>query len=588
MLGQGQAQRSNRKVRFFVIGFALMVCLAVVAVRLFVVQILMHDQYEAAGDEERMTQRTLVAKRGEIYMMNGEDATVPVVMNEQTWTVFVDPSYVGDKEKVQEKLTEILGDKITVKWSDVWADMRKKYVAIAKSVDYETMTKIKAEDLRGVGQTATAKRAYPAGSLAAQVLGFVNAEGIGTGLEGSLNDRLEGEDGLLKTVTDVNDVPLSVGDNNVEVAARDGENIVLTLDENVQRDVEKVLKRTMEDNTGITHASAIVMNPNSGQILAMANFPTFKPDAYWAVKDAGVYTNWTTESAYEPASVCKVFTYAAAINEGKIKTTDTYVNTGTTQVYDRVIKNANPNLQLGEITLQTALDYSLNTGSVEVLRRLSGDNRIPKNTRTVLYGYLYDRFGLGQKTGVELYEAKGQVISPEEQEGNAVRYANMTFGQGMNLTMVQVAAAFASVVNGGDYYRPTIIAGTMRDGELKKAEKKEAVRQTVSAETSATMRAMLNSVRVANGGNDDIAGYSIGVKTGTAETYDEKGNYTSTKTIASAIGFGGEKGADHLPQYVIMVRLDGNTLLWGSSAAVPVFTEISNYMLQYLRLRPSE
>lgn len=594
MLRQGsntrgaQAQGPGRRSRFLILSFFVMFCLVVVVVRLFSVQVLEHEYYKAAGDEERMTQRVLRSKRGEIYMMDGKDATVPVVMNEQTWTVFVDPSYVKNKTAVQEALTEILGDSLTAKWSEVWQDMKKKYIVLAKGVDYETMARIKERNLQGVGQTATTKRAYPAGSLAAQVLGFVNAEGIGTGLEGSLNNRLKGEDGLLKTVTDVNDIPLSIGDNNVEVAARDGENIVLTLDENVQRRVEKILEAAMTRNGGISKASAVVMNPNNGQIYAMANYPSYNPGEYWKVGDAGLYTNRVTESAYEPASVCKTFTYATALNEGKISPSDTYVNTGSTEVYDRTIKNSHYSKQFGTISFQTALDYSLNTGSVEVLRRIGGDNSIPKHARVLLYGYFYNRFGLGQKTGVELYEEAGRVISPEEVEGNAVRYANMTFGQGMNLTMIQVLAGFSSVVNGGKYYQPTVVAGVLKDGRLVKAEEKEALRQTISADTSATMRTMLNGVRSVNGGAADIQGYSVGVKTGTAETYDESGSYTSNKTIASAVGFGGERGDGALPQYVIMVRLDGNTLLWGAESAVPVFTEISNFMIQYLRLRPSE
>ena len=163
----------------------------------------------------------------------------------------------------------------------------------------------------------------------------------------------------------------------------------------------------------------------------------------------------------------------------------------------------------------------------------------------------------------------------------------MTFGQGMNLTMVQVASGFSSIINGGKYYQPTIVAGTMQDGKLVKAEQKAALRQTISASTSATMRKALREVRSVNGGKYDPAGYYVGVKTGTAETYDENGNYTSDKTVASVIGFGGTGKDDAMPQYVVMVRLDGNRLLWGSINAVPIFTEISNYMIEYLRVAPN-
>ena len=149
------------------------------------------------------------------------------------------------------------------------------YYEIAKNVDYDTVVKIKDMNLRGVGRKETSKRVYPAKNLAAQVLGFINAEGVGSGVEGALNDRLVGTNGMLKTVTDVNEIPLSIGDENIEVAAKDGENIVLTIDENIQRKVEKVLEKTVsESNGGVSAASAIIMQPTTGKVWAMGNYPT--------------------------------------------------------------------------------------------------------------------------------------------------------------------------------------------------------------------------------------------------------------------------------------------------------------------------
>ena len=203
-----------------------------------------------------------------------------------------------------------------------------------------------------------------------------------------------------------------------------------------------------------------------------------------------------------------------------------------------------------------------------------------------MYDYLYNRFGLGRVTGVELYEATGKIYSPDEDEGNAVRYSNMTFGQGMNLTMVQVAAAFSSVINGGHYYQPTILAGTMKDGNFVPEPEHAPLRDSLTPVTSATMRGMLQEVRSFNGGQGDLKGYNIGVKTGTAETYDDSGRYTSDKTVVGAIGFGGSAAEGALPEYVILIRMEGNTLLWGVSNAVPVFTDLSNFMLQYLRIEP--
>jgi cell division protein FtsI/penicillin-binding protein 2 len=447
------------------------------------------------------------------------------------------------------------------------------------------VVKIKDAGLRGVGRKETSRRVYPAGTVGAQLLGFINAEGVGSGVEGALNERLAGKNGMLKTVTDVNDIPLSVGDENIEVAAEDGEDIVLTIDENVQRKTEKILANAVENSAGgIRSASALVMDPNTGRVWAMSNYPIYDPSEYWVETDPNVYVNRVTETPYEPASVCKTFTYATAINEGKLNPDDTYYNEGFTMVDDRRMQNASFELKHGVINFRTALDYSFNTGSIEALRRIGGGS-ITKTARQTLYDYLYNHFGLGQKTGIEINEAKGIVVSPDEDEGNAVRYANMTFGQGMNLTMIQVAAGFSSIINGGQYYQPTVIAGNYVNNKLQPAEQKGAIRQTVSSATSAEMRTMLEEVRSVNGGDNDLPGFRVGVKTGTAETLNASGTYTSDKTVAGALGFGGEDAEGAMPQYVVMVRLDGERLLWGSQDAVPIFTEISNYMLQYLRIR---
>lgn len=568
--------------RITILKVGLILAFAIIGVRLFQIQIIDHDQYAAAAETEHTRKFELLAQRGEIYMLDGDDVT-PVVMNETVWTVFVDPSYVADKDKVQSELTAILGDKINKNWSDVWADMTRQYYEVAKNVTYNEITAVKEANLKGVGQKESSRRVYPYGSFASQVLGFINAENVGSGVEGGLNDQLSGTNGLLKTVADVNNIPLTIGDNNVRIPAENGKNIALTLDENIQRASENALATALAKD-GITAVSALVMNPNNGQIYAMANLPGYEPENYAKVSDPAVYRNRILDDPYEAASVCKTFTYAAAIDGGYIKPSDTYVNTGSTKVDDRTIQNARYSAQYGEITFSTALNHSLNTGSVEVLRRMGGGT-ITKASRNLLYDAFYNKFGLGRTTGIELYEAAGIIISPEEVQGNAVRYANMTFGQGMNITMMQAAAAFSSVINGGNYYTPTLVAGEVINGTLVRADEKSPVRQTISTATSETMRNMLVGVRSVVGKGNDLAGYKVGVKSGTAETYDEDGNYTSDRTIASMIGFGGAND-DTLPQYVVMVRVEGDKLLWGSTDAEPIFTEISNFMLEYLKIKP--
>ena len=241
----------KQSTRYILLRLVPIAVLTVFVARLFFIQIINHDKYVSEANSMRIKQRELIAKRGEIYMMSGiNKETTPLVMNERTWTIFVDPSYVDDKNKVQVELQEILGDQMITTWEKVWSNMKNMYVEVAKNVNYDTVVKIKDANLKGVGRKETSRRVYPAGSLAAQVVGFVNAEGVGSGVEGSLNSRLTGKNGMLKTVTDVNSIPLSIGDDNVEIPAKDGENIVLTLDENIQRKVERVLKNSVDGSNG--------------------------------------------------------------------------------------------------------------------------------------------------------------------------------------------------------------------------------------------------------------------------------------------------------------------------------------------------
>ncbi len=609
------------KVRYGLIYLVLACFFVLVGMRLFQLQVLQHDEYVAKANSERTKQTIIESKRGEIYMRSGDDNVEAVVMNESVWRVYIDPYYILNnypkyKDIIADTMQSILGDSVRsgFSWKNAFANEKSMYVVVANEIDFKTAQALRnarivygkdsnGNDLKmqipGYGLQETTKRAYPSNSLAAQVLGYdyscmkTDEDGneyeatCRSGAENAFDSLLSGTDGKISATYDINNVQLSIGDEYIETPAVDGQNVLLTTDVNIQRKVESILENAVDNESSINAASAIVLNPNNGEVMAMANYPGIDLNDRSKIA-AGADVNRVTSSPYEPASTCKPLIYATAIDVGAITPQSTYYNSGSTTVADRTIYNANRSLEhTGEITFSTALDYSLNTGSVEVLRRIGGGT-ITRAARQTYYNYLYDKFGLGRATGFELGESIGKVYSPDEQEGNAVRYSNMTFGQGMSVTMLQTASAFASIVNGGNYYQPTIYGGIVdADGNVQAAEKKSALRQTVSASTSATMREMLIEVRSHNGGSSDPVGYNIGVKTGTAETYDASGKYTSDKTNASVIGFGGTGDDNALPEYVIMVRLDGNSLLWGSTDAVPIFTEISNYLIEYLRIAPS-
>lgn len=555
----------------------LIAAVSVIAVRLFFIQIIQHGEWTEKARAQHMLENTIVAERGEIYMMDG-DEKVPAVMNETVYTVIVDPMTTNE-EKAQEVVDKYAKEQEVAEWKDVFKDKTRRYYVVAKNVSRENAEKIRAEEIAGVSFQENTKRVYPEGELASGFLGFVNNDGKGQyGVEGALNTRLSGKDGLRKTVSDVNNVALSIGDENVEIPAEDGEDIVLTIDRNIQYAVEKALASGLK-KAGASNASAIVMNPKNGEIWAVANLPNYNAAEYWNVESAADYVNYAFEDPFEPASVCKTFAFSAGINEGVMTPQTTYYNAGFVNIDDWEIANASKKTKLGTITLQDALSYSLNTGSIQALRLLGGSTTdITKSGREKLYEYYHDRFGFGEATGVELFESAGVVSDPNKGYGRNSTYANMTFGQNIQLTMVQVAAAFSSVINGGEYYRPTVLAGEKDN---------EPVRRTISEESSGTMREMLKTARhTIYRVTGDKSGYEVGGKSGTAQVI-KNGAYILEETQATYIGFGNEKG--EMPEYVVMVRVWGKDLkLFGGDAAMPIFTDISNFMLNYLKLKPTE
>jgi len=555
--------------------------MAVFVVRLFYLQIIQHDYYLSIADSEQIKRLTIPAKRGLIYALDG-NSPVSLVLNQTVYTVFADPKLTEDDAKIVDVIKRVAGGSAQPDLRELLDKKESRYQILAIKVSRAQADKIKQERLKGVGFQAVSQRVYPEGGLAAQVLGFVDYQGNGQyGVEAGLNESLIGKDGLLQSVTDIRDVPLTIGNKNINIPAKDGDNIVLSIDRNVQSYAEKALLTGME-NLEAQKGSVLVMDPSSGKIVAMANLPSYKPAEFFKVEDVADFNNATISSPYEPASVIKTFAFGTGIDSGVAKPTDTYNNTDYVQVDDRVITNLTKG-KTGEITFQTVLNWSLNTGSVEIFKRLGSDGEITKEARNVVYDYYYNKFKLGQLTGIELSgEARGVVVSPDEVQGNAVRYANMSFGQGLDVTMVQVAAGFGSLINGGNYYNPTIIAGLV-DGEGKYVPNSKPVpsSRSVSTSTSATLKKMIIDARAEFYTSNDKPGYYIGGKTGTSETIIN-GEYTGSQTVGTYIGFGGSDD----PKYVIMVRLWGEGQSFKGRDASYIFADISNWMIEYLRLQP--
>lgn len=573
---------ANPHMRIQLLTWLLFFAIVIFVVRLFQLQVVQHEYYVKLAESEQVKQLVIPATRGEIYALD-RGKPVELVLNEAVFTAFVDPAEVKDPQAIETAVNQIAGGTAVKHIAKKAQATPSRYEIVARNVTRRQAALLKEKDLAGLGFQKESRRIYPEGKLAAQVLGFVNAEGKGQyGVEGALNSALEGKDGTLRSVTDIANVPLTIGSENTEVPAQNGKNVVLTIDRNIQSYTERALKSGMRE-FGATKGSAVIMDPNTGRVLAMANYPTYKPEDFNKVQDGSVFNNGIISTPYEPGSVMKTFTISTALDKGVITPQSTYNNTDYIKVEDRTITNATKG-QTGTITIQHALNWSLNTGMVTVAERLGDGTSITRGARDTMYTYFHDRFGLGQTTGIELEgEASGRVISPGNPEGNAVRYSNMAFGQGLDITMLQVVAGFSSMVNGGEYYKPTVLAGEIDDnGNYRAVSDPQPERRTISKKASKTIKNMVHNARTSFYAQSDKKGYTIGGKTGTSQGI-VNGKYTFDETIGSYLGYGG----DTKPRYVIMVQVSAKGKKFeGNVHAQPIFTKISNWMIDYMALQP--
>ncbi len=615
---QSSAQSTHSRIK--ILQNVVLITFAIIVVRLFFIQIIEHNAWVAKAEEQHTLLETITARRGEIYMMD-KGEPVPVVLNQTAYQIIIDPT-VTKREPIEQALKTYAEPYIAVNFDDIYQQEGLRYAIVAKNVPRELAEKIASEDIGAVWFKKNNQRVYSEGQLASGLLGFVNADGVGQyGVEGSLNHILSGKDGLLKTTSDVNNVALSIGKDNTKIPAEDGENVVLSIDRGLEKGVERITAEAIS-HTAATNASVLIMNPNTGEILTMANLPNYDPANYANVTDASVYNNYTLDVPYEPASICKNFAFSAAINEGVMTPDTTFFNKHYEEVDDWKIWNAEQRSSLyGTLTMKDALYWSLNTGSIYALKLLGGNpNSINQQGREKLFDYYYNKFRLGQPTGVELAEAEGFIPDPNEGWGRDSTYANLTFGQNLSITMLQTATAFSAVVNGGTWRTPSVIKGYYEDGkvipkdalhgrvassegpprEVLAGEETttEPVENSTSAgpvedkiltdETSASMRSMLiNNREYLVRGGIDRPGYDIGGKSGTAQVV-RNGAYDDSfaELIGSYIGFIAPSG--EMPQYVIMTKMWGEGQSIGSGDAMNLFNSLSNYLIDYYKIKPNQ
>ena len=578
------SQENSSRIR---IGYGFIVLIiGIFIIRLFYLQVIKHDYYQTTALKGQYKEYELPPKRGVIEAQNG-DGTVPIVLNEIKYTLFADPVYIKDKQAVAESIQKIIGgniDEIKGKLQD-----KSRYVILAKKLNKDQKESVDKLELKGIGTREQSYRTYPQGEMAASLLGFVNDEGEGKyGIEQALNEKLAGQPGQLKAITDARGVPLVANKDNVIKEAENGKRVVLTIDMSMQQQLETILKNGLEQAKSKS-GGVFVMDVNTGAIKAMANYPTYNPAEFFKVEDGSVFNNTNVSDAYEVGSVMKPLTMAAALTEGAVKPDTTYYDPGVFTVDGNKITNVEESGGPGTKSMADILRLSLNTGATWLLMQMGG-GEINAKARDTWHNYMVNKYRFSKITNIEQgYESPGLVPNPEEGYGLNIRFANSAFGQGMTATPIQMGSALASVLNGGTYYRPRLVDQIIsNDGKIEKIQPDVVETNVVSQQASQSVTDFMVNLINANHRVYSFElrpGYLVGGKTGTAQIANPNGGYYDDRYNGSFTGFvGGKK-----PQYVIVVRVNEPHVpgYAGSKAAGPIFSATANMLIDNFGVVPN-
>lgn len=554
------------------IAVLLIVCTLFLAlgVRLFVVQILDGKELRTKAAEQWYRDLPLGAQRGIIYDATGE----VLADNYDVYSIYVRPAAVTDVGAVAAVLGETL-DLDAQKLQEKITAKRVSEITVLRGVDAEKAEKIRAHNLAGIYFTADSKRNYPYGSNLSQILGFTNIDNVGqNGLEGYYDKYLRGVDGYALTATDIKGK--ETGDSVQYVPSIPGCNMTLTIDTHIQAFAENAVGDACAE-WNAKGAYMVVMDVNTGAIKAMASAPGY--DNNDPPRDDMTLLNALSKNkmivdVYEPGSTFKIFTTAAALENGNAHTSDRFFCPGYRIVDGQRIKCWRT-IGHGSQDLAEGVMNSCNCVFMDLAGRLGTGN---------FYDYL-ETFGFGQKTGVDFYgESRGLLMN--EASVKPVDLARIGFGQAVAVTPLQLITGVSAVVNGGTLYQPYFVA-SVDDYAGKNVYTRQpvAVRRVLKEETSATMRTLLENVVSKGGGKKaGVAGYRIGGKTGTAQKY-ENGAIARGKYVSSFIGFAPVEN----PQYAVLMVVDEPTgyVYYGSLTAAPYAGRVFERIFAYTGLSPS-
>lgn len=611
------AQRPNKTIlsrTLFLMTVCGIVAFVVLAVKLYQVQIIKHDHYQELAVEQQTRESTVTAARGTIYDTNGKI----LAMSASVETVFISPYeaklYGEDKELIAQTLSSLLNvDKDGV--LEKLKDTNSWYKTIKKKIETDLAEKvrqfIKDNKIKSVHLETDSKRYYPYSNLACHVIGFVGDDNTGLeGLEAQYNSYLAGTDGRIVRLKNAKGTDMLFTDFENYYDSKNGDDVTLTIDSTIQFYVEKYLAQAIKDYDVQNGGACIVMQPKTGEILALASCGNYNLNDYQAVSpeaaaelakitDEANYkeklkeallAQWRDKAladTYEPGSVFKIITCAMALEENVVNLDNTFFCGGSMEVLGRTSPlKCWKTIGHGSQTLVEAMQHSCNVALVSIGLRVGAE---------AFYKYI-DAFGFFEKTGIDLPGESGSLWWPEKDFANKKNLSSLaaaSFGQTFKITPLQMVSAVSAVVNGGDLMKPYIVKHiTDSDGKTALANEPTMVREVISAQTSNTMCDILEAVvggKEGTGKNAYVPGYKIGGKTGTSEDVHAEATEGGEKKYI--VSFCGVAPTDD-PQVVILLLLDNPSTksgiyISGGNMAAPVVGHILSEVLPYLGIQPT-
>jgi len=558
----------QRKVRLRLMLLALSACLwaGIIVVRLVQLQVLDVQKYELQAARQSERTINLDPRRGPILDRHGRQLAVSVDVE----SIYAVPTDIDDPVRAAASLAKALDlDAAARRTLQAHLQRTRAFVWVRRKVDAATAQAVRDLQLEGVGFVTENRRYYPQRELASQVIGYVGLDNTGmSGIEYAFEDDIKGRAAKMVIRTDARRRPLG----HIDKPSTDGHTVVLTLDESIQHVAERELERAVAE-TGSVAGVAVVMEPHTGEILALANHPTFNPNRFQAYPSAR-WRNRAVSDSFEPGSIFKIFTAAAALQE-RVVDPDEMIDCGQGFVEIAGFR-INDHNNFDQLRFREVMAKSSDVGIVRVAQRLGREN----------FNRYMRGFGFGAPTGVDLPGEAGGLLRPT-QRWSALSLASLSFGQEIGVTALQLASAVSAVANGGVLMRPTIMRQVEdRTGRVIRATRPAVVRRVIEPPTVDAITALLEGVvEHGTGRLAAIPGYRVAGKTGTAQKIDASGRYSMVDHVASFVGY----VPASRPALVVLVALDTprGPKNQGGDVGAPLFARIAEPALRRLAV-PSD